>query len=298
MTNVSSSYTDSELANLKAAAKIQMVSPGRLQKVSTMAEVERILGTVVPPAPNNPPFPGAYTMILGEDFTSDLSHWNVLNNSTYGSGNNEEQRYMTDNVELVNGVCRLVGKQEVTAGGYQYTSGMITTRAMEGKPEKFSFLRGYAEIRARFPKGGGYWPAFWLVGATGAPPWPAYGEVDIVEWYGTVPTVAESNFHKTGGNIGAGHHTLSPDGTNWHTYGINWMADRLEWWYDGKLVRTYIAMTDADRSALGYKHTIHINLAIGGNGPRLYHGWKGDWKDGEIPGAYEIDYVRVWQKAA
>ena len=66
------------------------------------------------------------------------------------------------------------------------------------------FRRGYAEVQMRTPRGNLYWPAFWLVSAGdgSSPSWPAYGEIDVAEIYGSHPDAVESNFHRTGGSIG------------------------------------------------------------------------------------------------
>jgi beta-glucanase (GH16 family) len=190
---------------------------------------------------------------------------------------------------------------------------------------KMKFKQGYAEVRMRVPRGNLYWPAFWLAdpGDGSAPGWPAYGEIDISEIYGSHPDVSESNFHKTGGDIGAGIHNVTRPGSSstgvdinppnafvsggtqaWHTYGINWTSGRLDWYVDGVKVRTYNAQNAADINALSYDHSIILNLAMGGTGPQDegYSGREsgGTYSNGnlvaDLPGTMEIDYARVWQK--
>jgi beta-glucanase (GH16 family) len=263
----------------------------------------------------------------------DTSRWNVPNNSNFGSGNNEDECYRAANTTVAGGTLRLTGKRETVTGcgsnpdggnTYFFTSGMVTTRQQDGGM-KFKYRHGYTEVRMRVPRGNLYWPAFWLVGAGdgSSPGWPDYGEFDVTEIYGSKPDISESNFHRAGGNIGARNHNvvtkgsssslnvndpnpLVAGGTNdWHTYGFNWTDDTLQWFIDGVLVRTYTASSAADRAALGYEHSIILNLAMGGNGPRYSdHGYTGGesgggYNDGnlnaDLPGTMEIDYVRVWQ---
>jgi beta-glucanase (GH16 family) len=306
----------------------------------------------IPPAPPTPPTPAppsagqppaavtggtTWRTIFNDDFSGtavDTTRWNVQNNSNFGSGNNEDQCYRAANTTVAGGALRMVGKRETVSGcgsnpdgggSYYFTSGMVTTR-QQGGPLKFKFRQGYAEVRMRVPRGNLYWPAFWLVGASdgSSPGWPAYGEIDVTEIYGSKPDISESNFHRTGGNIGARNHNVTTKtsssglninppnpfvagGTNdWHTYGINWTANQLQWFIDGVLVRTYNASTSADTSALGYEHSMILNLAMGGNGPRYPdHGYTGNesgngYNNGnlvaDLPGAMEVDYVRVWQR--
>jgi beta-glucanase (GH16 family) len=261
------------------------------------------------------------------------SNWNVQNQSNYGSGNREDECYMAANTTVAGGALNLIGKRETVSGcgsnpdggsSYFFTSGMVTTRA-QGGGLKFKYRQGYAEIRMRVPRGNLYWPAFWLVGAGdgSSPGWPDYGEFDVTEIYGTHPDISESNFHKADGSIGAGTHdvanllldsagininppaALLTGGTNaWHTYGINWTANRLDWYIDGVKVRTYTAKSAADTAALGYEHSIILNLAMGGDGP-AYEGYTGNESGGgynngnlsaDLPGAMQVDYARVWQQ--
>ncbi len=278
----------------------------------------------------------AWKTVFDDEFDGsgvDPSRWNVQDNSNYGTGNNEDQCYKAANTTVAGGTLRLTGKRETVTGcgsnpdggnSNFYTSGMVTTR-QQGGGMKFKYRHGYTEVRMRVPRGNLYWPAFWLVGAGdgSSPGWPDYGEFDVTEIYGSRPDISESNFHRAGGNIGARNHNVTTKGSSsslsinapsplvaggtndWHTYGFNWTDDTLQWFIDGVLVRTYTAGSAADRAALGYEHSIILNLAMGGNGPRSSdHGYTGiesggGYSDGnlnaDLPGTMEIDYVRVWQ---
>jgi beta-glucanase (GH16 family) len=292
-------------------------------------------GSVQPPA--GVTGGSTWNTIFADDFNGssvNAANWNVANKSNYGSGNREDECYMAANATVGGGALQLTGKRETVTdcgsnpdGGnnYFFTSGLVTTRA-QGGGLKFKFRQGYAEVRMRVPRGNIYWPAFWLVGAGdgSSPGWPDYGEVDVTEIYGSKPDISESNFHRAGGNIGAKNHNVTnlasssngininppnafvAGGTNsWHTYGINWTANRLDWYIDGVKVRTYNASSAADTAALGYEHSIILNLAMGGSGPRYSdHGYTGiesggGYNDGNLvadfPGAMQVDYARVWQ---
>jgi beta-glucanase (GH16 family) len=296
-----------------------------------------------PPAADSGQPPAAVTggsswkPIFDDEFDGtsvNSANWNVANQSNYGSGNNEDECYMAANTTVADGALNLTGKRETVSGcgtnpdggsSYFFTSGMVTTRA-QGGGLKFKFRQGYAEVRMRVPRGNLYWPAFWLVGAGdgSSPGWPDYGEIDVTEIYGSKPDISESNFHKADGQIGAqnvnvGNLASDSNGINinppnafvagatndWHTYGINWTANRLDWYIDGVLVRSYTAKTAADVAALGYEHSIILNLAMGGAGPQSSdHGYTGGESGGsynngnlvaDLPGAMQVDYARVWQ---
>jgi beta-glucanase (GH16 family) len=279
-----------------------------------------------------------WTTFWSDEFTGegvDPAKWSVPDDSNFGHENGEDQCYRRANATATGGTLRLTAQRETVTecgtnphGGraYFFTSGMVTTRVQGDQPLKMKFRHGYAEVQMRVPRGNFYWPAFWLVGAAdgSSPAWPAYGEVDVAEIYGSRPDVSESNFYRSTGSIGArDHHVGNPrskaNGVNvnppnplvtgatnaWHRYGINWTANRLDWYIDGVLVRTYRASSKADRKALSYEKSIILNLALGGSGPRSSdHGFTGNESRGtyvngnlsaDIPGVFEVDYVRIWQ---
>jgi beta-glucanase (GH16 family) len=302
----------------------------------------------------------------------DTSKWNIQNNANYGSGNNEDQCYMANNVSVAGGALRLTGKREtVNCGGtnpntgnstYYFTSGMVTGRA-QGGTLKYKFNKGYIEARMKAPKGNPYWPAFWLVSPNdgSTPGWPDYGEFDITELYGVRPDVSNGAFHYKctkagnhcqtnpthynikadsayGGNSNLGTQILTQaamdaytGGTSdYNTYGFLWEADKITWYVNGRKTR-YFDGTSVYRieqngsqtlenttatlgqpaipfsTVFNYDHSINLNLALGGDGPRYStYGYTGQdtaggYSDGNLvmqnPGTLEIDYVRVYQLA-
>ena len=165
---------------------------------------------------------------------------------------------------------------------------MVTTRA-QGGAVKFKYRQGYAEVRISVthaatstgPRSGS------SVRVTApARAGPTTARSTSTEIYGSKPDISESNFHRRAATSGprtttsttrsrarwAQHQPAQPlvaGGTNsWHTYGINWTANRSIGTSTGSSVRTYNATSSADLAALGYEHSIILNLAMGGDGPR------------------------------
>src|SRR5207244_4590808 len=85
------------------------------------------------------------------------------------------------------------------AGGY--TSARLKTHG------KFAARYGRIEARLKLPHGQGIWPAFWLLGdKIDTVPWPACGEIDIVELLGHEAGTPYGTLHGPGS---AGRHGLT-----------------------------------------------------------------------------------------
>lgn len=161
-----------------------------------------------------------------------------------------------------------------------WTSGLLTTASL------FSFQYGYVEVSAQMPAGQGLWPAIWLLESGGQ--WP--GEYDIVEVRGhdTATTHATTHFVDEDGRNAIDHASSrgfdSADG--FHTYGFDWTADTVTWYFDGQIVHQAPNTVDDQTMYL------LINLAVGGD-------WPGA-PDETTPEAAEmrIDYVRVYAAPA
>lgn len=114
---------------------------------------------------------------------------------------------------------------------------------------KKAYRYAYFEAEIIVPKAHGHWPAFWLTGVNTWPP-----EIDIVEaysrndWYNSFRKF-NSNVHYGNKNqIGASSHPI-PEGLSGKPvkFAVLWEEDRIEWYYNGHLVRRI-----KDRKVLDY----------------------------------------------
>ncbi|MDB5417426.1 MAG: glycoside hydrolase family 16, partial [Phenylobacterium sp.] len=161
-------------------------------------------------------------------------------------------------------------------GSYQYTSGLIETN------HSFTQTYGYFEMSAQLPKGDGLWPAFWLMPANGA--WPP--ELDVMEALGKDTSTAYAAVHtdQTGSHTSVGQAVNVGDfSSGYHTYAVDWEADKITFYYDGKQIMQ--VATPADMHSPMY---MIANLAMGGS-------WAGS-ADASTPAVNQmnIDYIRAW----
>ncbi|NIX76189.1 family 16 glycosylhydrolase [Microvirga terricola] len=140
--------------------------------------------------------------------------------------------------------------------GLRYTSGLLTTA------KSFSFTYGYAEIRARVPRGRGLWSAFWLAPADQT--WPP--EIDVMEVLGHDTRTNVVTAH-TRGFLGFASRSQiripTPDlAEAFHIYGVKWTPEEIVWYFDGRAVSNLPTPPDMH----GPMYLI-VNLAVGGSWP-------------------------------
>ena len=153
-----------------------------------------------------------------------------------GWGNNEMQYYTdrTENITVQNGVLIISAKEESFEDS-NYTSARILTKG------KFEQKYGRFEARMRLPSGQGMWPAFWMLGANiDSNPWPACGEIDIMENAGSKPTVVSGAVHGpgySGGQPILKKYNLVNDrfDTGFHIFGIEWGPEYINYYVDDVL---------------------------------------------------------------
>ncbi len=164
---------------------------------------------------------------------------------------------------------------------FTYTSGVLSTAGI------FSFQYGYVELRCMAPGGKGFWPDFWMMKWTGSwynVVWPP--EIDIFQFSSRFPneyypSVLYGTGTVAGAFVSAGSANLSQA---MHTYGFEWTAATMNWYFDGRLV-----MTQKSPPGTAVPMYLMLSLAVGDDG-----GWIGP-PDGSTA-KWWIDYVRVYDK--
>jgi uncharacterized repeat protein (TIGR02543 family) len=173
-----------------------------------------------------------------------------------------------------------------------YTSGRFDTQG------KVSFMYGYIEARMKMPVGGANWPAFWAIGDNITDVgWPLSGEIDIAEQGGNLPMRNSSAVHYSTVNqaICCGNHlyevkdvvNVANYQTDFHTYGMAWSPNRMEFYVDRVLFWVVTPQTlRTNVWSFNAPFFLIFNNATGPFGGN-YDGW--------LESKTYIDYVRVWQ---
>lgn len=230
---------------------------------------------------------------LATDYWFDPIHGNGGTNATTG----EEEWYINSNYgatqsirpwTIDNGTLLLtldLAPENVRPliNGYKYTSGEINT--FHG----FSQTYGYFEMRAKVPAVSGLWSAFWLQRENGA--WPP--ELDIMEILGRAPTILHVNCHtRLNARHGAGDGDISestpvtiPDASlAFHTYGVDWEAKTITWYFDRQPVAKIPTPVDMHQP-------MYIQADLAGGGP-----WAKDIDDSRLPASLAIDYIKAYKR--
>ncbi|MFT3682826.1 MAG: family 16 glycosylhydrolase [Ferruginibacter sp.] len=200
-----------------------------------------------------------------------------------GWGNNEQQYYTSraDNAVVINGSLKITLKKEAYSGS-NYTSARLLSK------DKYSFKYGKVVARAKLPVGGGTWPAIWMLGSNiNTTPWPACGEIDIMEHVGNNLNTIYGTLHypgRSGGNADGGTKKIA-DVTAFHIYTLEWSAASIKIYVDDELVH---AVTNSTALPFNHEFFLITNVAMGGN-------FGGVVDPAFTSGAMEIDYIRVYQ---
>ncbi len=223
----------------------------------------------------------------------DSSKWGY-DQGGHGWGNNEKQYYTkadTNNAIVKNGVLSIISRKEKKENN-DYTSARILSKG------KAAWTYGRIEVSAKLPKGVGLWPAIWMLGADiDKTPWPACGEIDIMEHVGYRPadilgTVHTEAFNHVKNTQKGGEITIKDPYNSFNTYAIEWDADKIVFFLnDTEFFRFKNEHKTSAEWPFNKPFFLIMNTAIGGN----LGGQKGI-DDSAFPAVYEIDYVRVFQR--
>ena len=229
------------------------------------------------------------TLVWSDEFNvdgaPDATKWTYdLGNGTNGWGNSELQNYTNrpDNVIVEGGNLKITAKSE-SLGGFNYTSARLKS---EGK---FSFKYGKVEIRAKLPQGSGTWPALWMLGANyNTNPWPACGEIDIMEHKGNEPNKIHATLHypgNSGGNGNTATTTVNNVSSEFHIYKVVWTANTIKFYVDDTVFHSY---NNVAGSPFNDNFFMIMNVAMGGT-------FGGTIAPGFTQSTMEVDYIKVFQ---
>lgn len=210
-----------------------------------------------------------------------------------GWGNNELEFYTNaeSNASVENGKLTIAARKEQKEGR-GYTSARLVTK------NKFDFLYGRVEVRAKLPSGRGTWPAIWMLATDHAyGGWPRSGEIDIMEQVGYDPnrvlfSVHTEAYNHVKGTQKSGAKIIPTALTDFHTYRLDWTPDFVKGYYDGEPIFSFENDKTSNPDTWPFNRRFHLllNLAVGGN----WGGAKGV-DDSIFPAAMEVDYVRVYK---
>lgn len=268
-------------------------------------------------ADNNPPkkYDG-WNLVWNDEFNNnEKPNPNIWSHEKGFVRNEELQWYQPQNAVCKEGLLIISGKNEKVKNPNfnssstdwrksreyaEYTSACITT---QGKKE---FQYGCFEVRAKIPTAMGAWPAIWTLGTSME--WPSNGEIDIMEYYliGGEPHILANTAWGTDKRYDAKWNSSSIPFTRFtekdpywadkfHIWRMDWDEEVIRLYLDDELLNetllknTFNGNLGKNRNPFMQPHYILLNLAIGKNG--------GIPDNSLFPLHYEIDYVRVYQKA-
>lgn len=235
------------------------------------------------------------------DGALDATKWfhqtQLPNGGSWYNGEIQHYTNRTDNSVVANGIMKLTAKKETfTDQGYtkQYTSARLNS--------KFAFKYGKVEIRAKLPTGVGTWPALWMLGKNitetgaywqtqgfGTTSWPACGEIDIMEHWGSNQNFVQSATHTPssfGGTVNHGGQVLPTASTAFHVYALEWTAEKLVFTVDGSIHFVYNPpVKDASTWPFDAEQYLLLNTAIQ---PSIDPNF--------TQSAMEIDYIRIYEE--
>jgi beta-glucanase (GH16 family) len=228
-------------------------------------------------------------------YNPNSTGFNAGDNDTWNINPNFEGTKSANTFMVNNGILTLTAKPTDPAiaqytNGFKYTGGQVSTF------HEFSQTYGYFEMRAKLPAESGLGSAFWLLNADMK--WPP--EIDVMESIGRDPTAIFNTAHSGDANsthTAVGSNANGPIYSNqswsrvtdmsadFHTYGLNWQADKITWYMDGQ--KLFEMNTPADMHKPMY---LLAGVGVSNN----------DWVGYASPtttGQMQIDYLRAYSNA-
>ncbi|WGX95570.1 glycoside hydrolase family 16 protein [Nocardioides sp. L-11A] len=242
---------------------------------------------------------GSYQCSFVDQFDGDAldrGSWHVMDGTTSGAA------CMVDTPETVavsGGSLRLTARPADRADQCPLRKDGTRASYVTGSVNTFwrwsqQYGRFEARMKSQAVSYAGPQEAFWLWPDTrysSDATWPASGEIDIVENYAAYPDLAIPFLHYTWNDNGGARHglntawdCLAPRG-QWHTYTLDWTADRLTISVDGRTCLTNTAGAPSFRK----RFIMSFSQLLSGSGVNTFLGGT------RAPTTLEVDYVKVWK---
>lgn len=232
-----------------------------------------------------------------ENWTHEIGDGTIIGKPGWG---NDELQYYTDRPENVshdgkgNLVLTVREEDPETApqcyyGPCRFTSARLVTQ------HKQEFTHGRIEARVQVPRGSGLWPAVWSLGTDiNRNPWPASGEIDIMENVGREPNTVFGTIHgpgyEGGQSFGGTYEFDRPVADRFHEFAVEWTPEKIVWSVDD-IVFHEAQPSDVAPDPWVFEKPFFLlmNVAVGGN----FGGQVGD--DAVFPQKMTVDWIRVYQ---
>jgi len=272
---------------------------GENNSFQVMAYLDDFLfdGTPVAPSP--------YTQLVWSDEFNgngqiDTSKWfhqtQLPNGGNWYNGEIQHYTNRATNSYVANGSLHIVAKKETFTD-----QGHTKTHTSARLNSKFAFTYGRVEVRAKMPTGIGTWPAIWMLGKNidengaywdnngfGTTPWPACGEIDIMEHWGDNQNFVQSAMHTPSsfdGTINKGGRIIPTVSSAFHVYELEWSPTKMVFSVDGIVHYTYSPLVkDASTWPFTTDQYLLLNIAIQPNIQSSF-----------TQSDMVVDYVRVYQ---
>lgn len=212
--------------------------------------------------------------------------------------NNEIQHYtnLTSNAHINNGALNIVARRQ------NHTQQGITKAFTSARlNSKFSFRYGRIECRARIPMSAGTWPAIWMLGRNVQEPgafweqqgyassgWPACGEIDIMEHWGSNPEIIHSSVHTPssfGATINTATRRIPGAGQQFQIYSLDWQPNKLTFAINGQTLYTY---QPSPRTSSNWPFDAPQYLLLN---VAMLNGFSSQFQADSL----QIDYIRIYQ---
>ncbi|WP_460788559.1 glycoside hydrolase family 16 protein [Nocardioides maradonensis] len=232
------------------------------------------------------------------DSRLDSTKWSVGQTSTSGFVMGKTC-FTADNVVESGGELRLTARDlghDITCSS---PYGSFTTRytgAHVGTVGKWAQAYGRFDVRARYPRSGsglhgGYWlyPAKMTYGA-----WPASGEIDVAEWWSSVPNTVLPTLHYSGSSLfgDSGWGCTVSDPTVWHDYTLVWERTQMTFAIDGTVCFSEGWSPSSPLVApqpFDQPFNLIMNMAVDDSSDNPVN------SQTSLPATYEVDYVKAWK---